>query len=88
MLGIHSCFLTLGTENEGLRHCFKTSMCFLWQSKLHCHKEVGSSPLALSRKGGSVGAEFCYPISLSILLEFVIGFFAALSVSVLSRHIN
>lgn len=63
-------------------------MCFPWQSKLHCHKEVGSSPLAFSRMGGSVGAEFCYPISLSILLEFMIGFFAALSVSVLSRHIN
>ena len=86
MLVIHSCFLTLGTENKGSWYCFKISLCFLLQSNIHCHKEVGRSPLAFSRMGGSVGAE--YPISLSILLDFVIGFFAALSVSILSRHIN
>lgn len=83
-------FLALGARDKILRWCFKIS-CFLWQSKLHSHKEV-CHILYTPQNGRQF---WCWAFSDS-LLEYpvkICAFFffaaaAAASISVLPRHTN
>lgn len=59
---------------KALKYCFKISVCFLRWPKVHCYKSLDSSSFSYSRVGGTVGAELYQPVSLKILLEFVLGF--------------